>query len=278
MLDLLTAILAIVVIDLVLSGDNAVVIGMAARRLSPENRRKAIIWGGVGAVGLRIFFTAIVQQLLDIPYLLAVGGLLLLWIAYKLLKPHDEHANVTEASSLGEAIRTIILADVVMSLDNILAVAGASHGGSDDPGTRLALLLFGLALSIPILLLGSHLVARVLGRYPILVYLGAVVLVWAAGRMIVEDDIVHDLYAFAWWETLLVSGAVAAVVVVLGVRAQRLASPHEVAARIEDLAAPDVAAADAAAERADGSLGVGALSANGRTPAPDRADARRTIQ
>lgn len=266
LLDLLSAVFAIVVIDLVLSGDNAVVIGMAARRLSPENRRKAIIWGGAGAVGLRIFFTAIAALLLDVPYLQAAGGLLLLYIAYKLLKPHVEHAHVGAAGSLREAIKTIVMADVVMSLDNILAVGGAAHG-------NLWLLLFGLVLSIPILLFGSDLVAKMLGRYPMLVYVGAIVLVWTAVHMILEDKLVHDWHAFPLWQALLVAWAVAAAVVAFGVRAQRLASPHEVEERIEEEAAPDVAAADAAAERAGGD----AISANGRTPAADRADARRTI-
>ena len=269
MLDLLTAVFAIIVIDLVLSGDNAVVIGMAARRLSPENRRRAIIWGGAGAVGLRIFFTAIAALLLDVPYLQAAGGLLLLYIAYKLLKPHDEHAKVSEANSLGEAIKTIVMADVVMSLDNILAVGGAAHG-------NLWLLLFGLVLSIPILLFGSELVARMLGRYPLLVYVGAIVLVWTAVSMILEDRLVHDWHAFPWWQSLLVAGAVAAVVVALGVRGHGLASPHEVEERIEDLAAPDVAAADAAAQGAEQPVGTETASRSGRRPSLDRSDAHRT--
>jgi YjbE family integral membrane protein len=255
LLDLISAVFAIIVIDLVLSGDNAVVIGMAARRLSPQNRRKAIIWGGAGAVGLRIFFTAIAALLLDVPYLQAAGGLLLLWIAYRLLKPHDPHAHVSEAGSLGEAIRTIILADVVMSLDNILAVGGAAHG-------NLWLLLFGLALSIPILLLGSDLVARLLGRFPVLVYLGAVVLVWTAVHMILEDRLVHDWRAFALWEILAVAGVVAAVVVALGVRAQRRATPSAPAEEIDE------AAADGAIAGARGGREAVADRSTARQPAP----------
>jgi YjbE family integral membrane protein len=269
LLDLISAVLAIIVIDLVLSGDNAVVIGMAARRLSPENRRKAIIWGGAGAVGLRIFFTAIAALLLDVPYLQAAGGVLLLWIAFRLLKPHDPHAQVTEAGSLSEAIRTIILADVVMSLDNILAVGGAAHG-------NLWLLLFGLVLSIPILLFGSELVARLLGRYPFLVYIGAIVLVWTAVHMILEDKLVHDWRAFALWEVLAISAIVAAVVVAFGVRAQRLATPHELAEKIDEEAAPDVAAADAAAERRDHAEDAAAAGArDGREAVADRSAARQ---
>ena len=164
MVESLTAILSIIIIDLVLSGDNAVVIGMAARSLSVENRRKAIIFGGAGAIGLRILFTALATVLLGIPYLQAIGGVLLFYIAFKLLRPQgDGHGEIKEAGSLREAIQTIILADVVMSLDNILAVAGAAHGD-------IRLLMFGLLLSIPIILFGSELVARLLGRFPAFLY------------------------------------------------------------------------------------------------------------
>jgi YjbE family integral membrane protein len=268
-LDLFSAVFAIIVIDLVLSGDNAVVIGMAARRLSPENRRRAIIWGGAGAVGLRIFFTAIAALLLDVPYLQAAGGLLLLWIAYRLLKPHDPHASVSEAGSLGEAIRTIVLADVVMSLDNILAVGGAAHG-------NLWLLLFGLVLSIPILLMGSELVARLLGRFPALVYVGALVLIWTSVQMILEDKLVHNWREFAWWEILAVSGLVAALIVPLGIRAKRLATPAELEQKIEAEAAPDLALADAAAERREqAGEHAPAISRNGREPVHDRPGARQ---
>jgi YjbE family integral membrane protein len=213
-LDFISKVVTIILIDLVLSGDNAVVIGMAARRLSPENRRRAIIIGGAGAVGLRIIFTAMAALLLDVPYLQAAGGVLLLWIAFKLLRPQEHDAKVSEAGSLREAIQTIILADVVMSLDNILAVGGAAEG-------HLWLLLFGLALSIPILLLGSELVARLLGRLPILVYVGAVVLIITAVGMILEDDLIHEFYAASALETALVSAIVSAFIILFGLRAQR---------------------------------------------------------
>jgi YjbE family integral membrane protein len=206
-LGFVSAVLSIVVIDLVLSGDNAVVIGMAARRLSPENRRRAIILGGAGAVVLRMIFTAAAALLLDVPLLQAAGGFLLLWIAYRLIRPQDHAAHVNEADSLGQAIRTIILADVVMSLDNILAVGGAAHGS-------LGLLLFGLALSIPILLLGSELMARLIGRLPILNYVGAVVLIMTAIRMILEDEIIDDLHDATLWEHVALT-VIASVVIFL---------------------------------------------------------------
>jgi YjbE family integral membrane protein len=182
--DNLAAIFSIVVIDLVLSGDNAVVIGMAARNLSEENRRKAIILGGAGAIGLRILFTALATILLGVQGLQAIGAVLLIYIAFKLLRPHnDAHGNVHEADTLSEAVRTIILADVVMSLDNILAVGGAAHG-------HLGLLIFGLMLSIPIILFGSELVARLLGRFPAVLYVGVLVLVHSAVTMFFHDAVI----------------------------------------------------------------------------------------
>lgn len=214
--ETIQAIIAIIIIDLVLSGDNAVIIGMAARQLSPENRRRAIIIGGAGAVGLRIIFTAMAALLLGVPLLQAGGGLLLLWIAYKLVtqKEHDEH--VSEAGSLSQAIRTIILADVVMSLDNILAVGGAAHG-------NLWLLLFGLALSIPIILFGSGLVATALNRYPFLIYVGVIVLIHTAIGMVLEDDVVHDqfqLNVFVHYGLIL---ALSVAMVTIGMRLRRQA-------------------------------------------------------
>ncbi len=202
------AIISIIIIDLVLSGDNAVVIGMASRNLPPAQRRKAIILGGAGAVGLRIFFTAIATVLLGIPYLQAIGGVLLIYIAYKLIRPqgHDAHGNIKAAGSMREAIQTIILADVVMSLDNILAVAGAAHGD-------IRLLIFGLLLSIPILLFGSELVARLLGRFPAFLYLGVFVLVHAAVAMIFQDPTVHDWIALSTWQEFALSFATTAVIV-----------------------------------------------------------------
>lgn len=209
-LGLIGAVLSIVVIDLVLSGDNAVVIGMAASRLQPEQRRKAIIWGGGGAVALRIFFTALAAFLLDVPLLQAIGSVLLFWIAFKLLKPAtaDEH-NINPANSLREALQTIIMADVVMSLDNILAVGGAAHGD-------IWLLIFGLLLSIPILLFGSSLIARLIHSYPILNYIGAGILVVTAARMFLHDDVVHDnLIAVGTFGQFAIAGV--AAVIVLGI-------------------------------------------------------------
>jgi YjbE family integral membrane protein len=184
-LDLIKAVLSIVVIDLVLSGDNAVVIGMASRRLAPEQRRRAIVLGALGAIVLRVTFTAMVAILLGIPLLQAIGGAVLIWIAFKLLRDNHDEQHVREGANLLDAVRTIILADVIMSLDNILAVGGAAHG-------HLGLLLFGLALSMPIIMFGSNLVALLMNRLPWLVYLGSAILAYTAGEMIFEDAIIKD--------------------------------------------------------------------------------------
>lgn len=185
----LVGVLGIVVIDLVLSGDNAIVIGMAARRLSPHQRRRAIVLGGAVAIVLRILFAAIATMLLRIPLLQAAGGGLLLWIAWRLLREEQEEHQLRESSSMMGALRTIVLADVVMSLDNILAVAGASHGS-------LGLLAFGLVLSMPLLLFGSSMVARVMNRMPWLALVGAAVLTWTAGGMIAEDEFLLSYLPF----------------------------------------------------------------------------------
>jgi YjbE family integral membrane protein len=205
--ETISAVLSIIVIDLVLSGDNAVVIGMAARNLSAENRRKAIILGGAGAIGLRILFTAMATLLLGIPGLQAIGGILLIYIAFKLIRPHGEaHSSVREADSLGQAIRTIVLADVVMSLDNILAVAGAAHGD-------IRLLMFGLLLSIPIILFGSELVARLIGRFPAFLYVGVFVLVHAAVAMVIHDPTIAGMFRTSVWQEVVLALAITALLV-----------------------------------------------------------------
>ncbi|HEU0113824.1 MAG TPA: TerC family protein [Thermomicrobiales bacterium] len=236
MLELIGAVVSIVIINLVLSGDNAVVIGMAARRLSPANRRRAIVFGGGGAILLRIAFTAMAAVLLVIPYLRFVGGLLLFWISWKLVRPTDHDDIVSATESLGEAVRTIVLADVVMSLDNILAVGGAAHG-------QIELLIFGLLFSIPIILVGSELVARLLGRIPALLYLGVFVLVHTAVEMLLEDPLLHRFHV-ATWEAWAAAVAATVVIAAFGVKAQRRQSDRQAAPPSR---AP---AADRAADRA----------------------------
>jgi YjbE family integral membrane protein len=202
-LELFAAVFSIVVIDLVLSGDNAVVIGMAAHRLPPRQQRQAIVFGALGAIALRVCFTALAAVLLGILLLQAAGGLVLLWIALKLLLQEEQAHAVKAGGNLFEAIRTIVLADVVMSLDNILAVGGAAHG-------NLELLLLGLGLSMPIILFGSGLVAALMNRLPWLVYLGAAVLVYTAVKMVLADPLVKPYYPHATW---FEAGAVLVLVV-----------------------------------------------------------------
>jgi YjbE family integral membrane protein len=179
--------LSIVLIDLTLAGDNALVIALAVRTLPPREQWLGRIGGTFGAVALRIGFIAIISQLLSIPFLQSVGGLLLIWIAIKLVRqaaPEGEgKEKVRHGATLWEAIWIIVVADVVMSLDNVLAVAGAAHGD-------LVLVVFGIGLSIPIVIWGSGLLARLMTRFPWIVWLGGGVLGWVAAEMIVKDKIV----------------------------------------------------------------------------------------
>ncbi len=179
--------LSIVLIDLVLSGDNAVVIGMAVRSLPAPMRRQAILIGTLGAVGLRIAFTILAAFLLQIPYLRALGGLTLFWIAAKLLREEEETGPARTANGFWQAVALIVVADFTLSLDNALAVAAASEG-------HLWLLVFGLALSIPILMLGASLVSQWLNRWPWLTLLGALVIVWAGARLLVHDPLFHEVW------------------------------------------------------------------------------------
>lgn len=182
-----SALLAIVVIDLVLAGDNAIVIGLAARNLPKELQKKVIFWGTVGAIAIRSMLTLTVVWLLKIPGLLLIGGLLLIWIAYKLLVEEKEHENVQAGASLWAAVKTIIIADTVMGLDNVLAVAGASHGS-------FILVLLGLLISVPIVVWGSTLILKWVEKYPVIIYIGAGVLAWTASKMIVDEPILKGFF------------------------------------------------------------------------------------
>ena len=181
----LTALLAIIIIDIVLAGDNAIVIALAARSLPEPLRKRAIIWGAVGAIAVRSLMTVIVVWLLKIPGLLLVGGALLLWIAYRLLMPADDDGDAHDpaATTFWGAMRTIVIADAVMGLDNVLAVAGAAHGS-------YALVVTGLVISVPIVVWGSTLVLKVVDRYPGVVYIGAAVLVWTSVKMMIGEPLV----------------------------------------------------------------------------------------
>ena len=179
-----TGLISIIVIDLILAGDNAVVIAMAVRSLPAEQRRKGILWGAGAAVLLRVLATFFVSQLLLINFIKLVGGLLILWIAVKLfIEGVPEEGIEREAATIAQAVKIIIIADITMSIDNMLAVGGASHG-------NMFLLLFGLGFSIPLVVFTSNLLSMLMDRYPIIIYLGAAVLGRVGGEMIMTDPIV----------------------------------------------------------------------------------------
>jgi len=208
----LAALLQVMLVNIVLSGDNAVVIALAARNLEPRHRRLAIAWGSVGAILLRVILTIAAVELLKVPFLQFVGALLLIWIAFKLLIEDEDgdQAHHAHGDLLG-AIRTILIADVVMSLDNTLAIAGVAKGD-------WTLLIVGLVLSIPLIVLGSTLIMKIMDRFPVVIYIGAGLIAWTAGEMIDSDKAVqpylpglfHDSYwlplaltvvviGYCWW-------------------------------------------------------------------------------
>lgn len=180
----------IIMIDILLGGDNAVVIALACRRLPDHQRTKGILWGTAGAIVLRVVLIAFALTLLAIPYLKVVGGLLLLWIGVKLLLPEhdDDHANIQSSDKLWGAVKTVIVADFVMSLDNVIAIAGAAQGA--DSHHQLPLVIFGLLVSIPIIIWGSQLVLKLMDRFPVIITAGAMLLGWIAGTMMHSDPAV----------------------------------------------------------------------------------------
>lgn len=183
----LSSLLTIVLLDLVLAGDNAIVIALAARELPANLQRKAILWGTSGAVAVRIALTAVVVYLLELPGLMLAGGLLLLPIAWKLLHPGAGTHQVSAAAGFWAALRTIVLADALMGLDNVLAIAGAAKG-------QLALVVLGLLISVPLVVWGSTFILRLVERFPIVVYLGAAAIAWTAGRMVTHDRLWLDWF------------------------------------------------------------------------------------
>lgn len=203
--DLWLAVGQIILIDILLGGDNAVVIALACRKLPEAQRNKAILGGALGAILLRIVLIFFALELLTLPYLKLVGALLLVWIGIKMMLPEgeDEHADLKASPKLLGAIWTIIVADALMSLDNVVAVAGASHG-------QLELVIFGIVVSIPIIIWGSKLVLRLMERFPIIIKLGAALLGWIAGGMAVADT---SLPALPSW-THYAAGVTGALIVV----------------------------------------------------------------
>ncbi len=207
--DTLVPIFKIIWIDLLLSGDNAMVIALACRELPPEKRKLGILLGAGAAVGLRVLFTLGIAQLMQVPYLKIVGGLLLFWIAVKLLVEDTDEKDIDPANTLWKAVRIIVIADAVMSLDNVIAVAAAAHGS-------WALIVFGLLLSIPIVIAGSSMVMWLMDRFPIVIWAGAALLGSLAGGMLVTDIVSAPLVAPWPYAVWIAEGIGAALVVAIG--------------------------------------------------------------
>jgi YjbE family integral membrane protein len=200
--------LKIIWINIILSGDNAVVIALAARSLPPEQQKKAVLFGSGAAVVLRIVLTVVAAQLLALPYLQLVGGALLLWIGIQLLGDHHEgEGEAKEYGSLMAAVRTILIADLVMSLDNVIAVAAAAKGST-------TLLILGLAISIPLVIFGSTLMIRLMERFPIVVTFGAGLIGWVGGETMISDNVLVSTVEGAHW--LHYAGPVLGAAAVLG--------------------------------------------------------------
>jgi YjbE family integral membrane protein len=202
-LEFLSALLAIVVIDLVLAGDNAIVIALAARSLPAHLQKKAVLWGTAGAIAVRTGLTVVVTWLLMIPGLRFIGGLALVWIAYKLLVPKEasDRARGSAASSFLGAMKTIIVADAIMGIDNVLGVAGAAKGS-------FLLVVLGLLISVPIVVWGSQLILKWVDRFPVIIYLGAGVLAWTAAQMMLQEPLISDFLGPRLWIHVAVYAAV----------------------------------------------------------------------
>ncbi len=185
------AVFQIIMIDILLGGDNAVVIALACRNLEPRQRMQGILWGTAGAIILRVALIAFALTLLSVPFLKIVGALLLLWIGVKLLLPdEDSHGKIRGGASIMSAVKTILVADFVMSLDNVIAIAGAAQGAHADH--QIGLVIFGLLVSVPIIIWGSTLVLKLIDRYPMVVTFGAGLLGWIAGGMLITDIVIVE--------------------------------------------------------------------------------------
>jgi YjbE family integral membrane protein len=204
--EFFSGLLAIILLDLVLAGDNAIVIAMAARRLPKSLQKKAIFWGAFGAVTVRFALTAVVVYLLKLPGLMLAGGLLLLPIAWNLLRNNDdENPDIKTGKTFWSALRTIFVADALMGMDNVLAIAGASRG-------QLTLVIIGLLVSVPLVVWGSTLILKLIDRYPFIMYVGAGAIAFTAGRMISHDHLLTDWFdAHQWMKYVLDTGLVAGI-------------------------------------------------------------------
>ncbi|MFO0145242.1 MAG: TerC family protein [Betaproteobacteria bacterium] len=214
----------IILIDILLGGDNAVVIALACRNLPPKHRRLGIFWGAAGAIVLRVILISFAVALLNVPALKLIGGVLLIWIGVKLIAPpeDDGHANLQSSDKLWAAIKTIIVADFVMSVDNVIAIAGAAEQA--DPSHRTGLIIFGLLVSVPFIIFGSQIILKLLDRFPIIVLLGGALLGWIAGGLIVGDKLLvgHVPQDKTVYYAACVAGAVLVVVIAKMVERRRV--------------------------------------------------------
>ena len=186
----------IIMIDILLGGDNAVVIALACRKLPPAQRTKGIIWGTAGAIVLRVILIFFAMTLLALPWLKFIGALLLVWIGVKLLAPDEEgHGDLATSDKLLAAIKTIIVADLVMSVDNVIAIAGAAQNAGDH---QMLLVVLGLLISIPIIVWGSQLVIKLMARFPLIITAGGMLLGWIAGGMLVSDPVLANPDKWQW--------------------------------------------------------------------------------
>ena len=219
--DFWLGLMKIIWINIILSGDNAVVIALAARSLPPEQQRKAIMFGSGAAVVLRIVLTVVAAKLLALSYLQIIGGVLLLWIGAQLLADDDEgEGEAKEQGNLMAAVRTILIADLVMSLDNVIAVAAAAKGDE-------ALLIIGLAISIPLVIFGSTLMIKLMERYPVIILLGAALIGWVGGETIASDVALQDFASENHWFHTACAAAGAVIVIGWGKLSERFKSKEE---------------------------------------------------
>ncbi|WP_088072168.1 TerC family protein [Gottfriedia luciferensis] len=215
--------LNVIFIDLLLSGDNAILIALAAKNLPDDQKKKAVLFGTAGAIGLRVVFAAVIVYLLNIPLIYAIGGLMLLWIAFKLIVDDSGHGDVKSGASLWGAVKTIIIADALMSLDNVLALAGVAHG-------NLLAIVIGILISIPIIVGGSSFLMKVMNKYPIITTIGSAILAWTASGMITHDHMIGEVFKN---QTIAIGFKIVMTVIVVAagmIVAKRKAQKHQVTA------------------------------------------------
>jgi len=212
--------LKIIWVNILLSGDNAVVIALASRSLPERQQKQAIIWGSVAAIIMRVLLTMFAVQLLELPWLKAVGAVLLVWIGVQLLADENDGGEVNEAGNLLAAIKTILVADLVMSLDNVLAVAAAADAAHSAAKTPLV--IFGLALSIPIVIFGSRIVLKLMQSFPIIITLGGMLLGWIAGEMLAKEEVLLPFIGGSELLPWLLAGGGALLVLAIGKVKERL--------------------------------------------------------